>query len=132
MNVECFEVDNSRVKQCRVSFSIADRRGTCHVVEISEVGSKAPDKVATEKYGVLTCVNKLATIEYNLPTYSSLNIQSIDTSSYHDLKGFCARLAQHNQNDVVSLSPTLAVFRFVIIGKLGSHIHFFCQHLITG
>jgi hypothetical protein len=96
------------------------------------VGSKAPSKAVAEKYGVLACVNNLATIGYNLPTYSSLNIQSIDTGSYHDLKGFCARLAQHNQNDVVSLSPTLAIFRFVIIGKLGSHIHFFCQHLIIG
>jgi hypothetical protein len=95
------------------------------------VGSKAPDKAVAEKYGVLAYVNKLATIGYNLPTYSSLNIQSIDASSYHDLKGFCERLAQHNWNDVVSLSPTLAVPRFVIIEKFGSHIHFFCQHLIT-
>jgi hypothetical protein len=95
------------------------------------VGSKALDKAVAEKYGVLACVNKLATIGYNLPTYSSLKIQSIDADSYHDIKGFCARLVQHNQNDVVSLSPTLAVSRFVIIGKLDSHIHFFCQHLIT-
>jgi hypothetical protein len=92
----------------------------------------APDKAIIEKYGVLACVNKLATIGYNLPTYSSLNIQSIDAGSYHDLKGFCARLAQHNQNDMVSLSPTLAVSRFVINGKLGFHIYFFCEHLITG
>jgi len=96
------------------------------------VGSKAPDKAVVEKYGVLACVNKLVTIGYNLPTYSSLKIQSIDAVSYHDLKGFCARLAQHNQNDVVSLGPTLGLFGFVIIRKLGSHIHFFCQHLITG
>jgi hypothetical protein len=96
------------------------------------VGCKAPDKVVAEKYGVLACVNKLVTIGYNLPTYHSLMIQSIDVGSYHDLKGFCARLAQHNLNDVVSLSPTLAVSRFVIIRKLGSHIHFFYQHLITG
>jgi folate-dependent tRNA-U54 methylase TrmFO/GidA len=132
MNVECFEVDNGQLKQCRVSFFIADRRGTCRVVEISEVESMAPNKAVTEKYGVLACVNKLATIGYNLPTYSSLKIQSIDAGSYHDLKGFCVRLAQHNQNDVVSLSPTLEVSRFFIIGKLGSHIYFFCQHLITG
>ena len=96
------------------------------------MGSKAPDKAVVEKYGVLACVNKLVTIGYNLPTYSSLKIQSIDAVSYHDLKGFCARLAQHNQNDVVGLSSTLAVSRFVIIGKLGSHVHFLCQHLITG
>jgi hypothetical protein len=132
VNVEYFEVDNSRLKQCRVSFFIADRRGTGRVEEISEVGSKAPDKVVAEKYGVLACVNKLATIGYNLPTYSSLKIQSIDAGSYYDLKGFCTRLVQHNQNDVVSLGSTLAVSRIVIIGKLGSHIYFFCQHLITG
>jgi hypothetical protein len=86
------------------------------------VGSKAPDKAVAEKYDVLACVNKLVTIGYNLPTYSSLKIQPIDAGSYHDFKGFCARLAQHNQNDVVSLSPTLAVSRFFIIGKLHSHI----------
>jgi hypothetical protein len=72
------------------------------------VGCKAPDKAVAEKYGVLACVNKLATIGYNLPTYHSLMIQSIDAGSYHDLKVFCARLAQYNRNDVVSLSPTLA------------------------
>jgi hypothetical protein len=132
VNVECFEVDNGRLKQYRVSFSIADRRDIGRVVEISEVGSKAVDKAVAEKYGVLACVNKLATIGYNLPTYSSLKIQSIDAGSYNDLKGFCARLAQHNQNGVASLSPTLVVSRFVIIGKFGSHIYFFCQHLITG
>jgi hypothetical protein len=132
VNIECFEVDNGQLKQCRVSFSIVDRRAIGRVVEISYVGSKALDKGVAEKYGILACVNKLATIGYNLPTYYSLNIQSIDAGSYHDLKGFCARLAQHNQNDVVSLSPTLAASRFVIIEKLGSHIHFFCQHLITG
>jgi hypothetical protein len=54
------------------------------------VGSKALDKVVAEKYSVLVCVNKLATIGYNLPTYSSLKIQSIDAGSYHDIKGFCA------------------------------------------
>jgi hypothetical protein len=89
------------------------------------VGSKAPDKTVAEKYGVVACVNKLVIIGYNLPTYFSLNIQSIDAGSYHDLQGFCARLTQHNRNDVVSLSSTLAVSRFVIIGKFGSHIYFF-------
>jgi hypothetical protein len=118
VNVECFEVDNGRLKQCRVSFFIADRRGIGHVVEISEVGSKTPDKAIVEKYGVLACVNKLATIGYNLPTYSSSKIQSTNAGSYYDLKGFYARLSQHNQNDVVTVS------RFVIIRKLGSYIHF--------
>jgi hypothetical protein len=48
VNVECFEVDNGRLKQSRVSFSIADRRGIGHVVEISEVESKISDKVVVE------------------------------------------------------------------------------------
>jgi hypothetical protein len=72
VNVECFEIDNGQLKQYRVSFSIADRRGTGRVVEISEVRSKAPDKAIAEKYGVLACVNKLATIGYNcllIPTW---------------------------------------------------------------
>jgi hypothetical protein len=125
VNVECFEVDNGRLKQCRLSFSIADRRGRGCVVQISEVGCKAPDKVVAKKiYGVLACVNKLVIIGYNLPTYHSFMTQSIDAGCYHDVKGLCARLAQHSRNDVVSLSLTLVVSRFVIIGKLGSHIHF--------
>jgi hypothetical protein len=62
VNVECFEVDNGRLKQCCVCFSIADRRGTGRVVEISEVGSKAHDKAIAEKYSVVACVNKLATL----------------------------------------------------------------------
>jgi hypothetical protein len=91
VDVECFDVDNSQ--QCKVGFSIAARRGRGHVVQISEGGRKTPDKAVAEKIWCPTCVNKLATIGYNLPTYSSLTIQSIDAGSYHDLKGFCARLA---------------------------------------
>jgi S-ribosylhomocysteine lyase LuxS involved in autoinducer biosynthesis len=52
VNVEFFEVDNGRFKQCRVSFSITDRSGTDRVVEILEVRSKAPNKAVVEKYGV--------------------------------------------------------------------------------
>jgi hypothetical protein len=70
------------------------------------VGRKAPDKAIAQKYGVLVCVNKLANIGYNLPTYSSTTIQVIDAGSYHDVAGFCARMAQNNQNDVVSRSQT--------------------------
>jgi hypothetical protein len=93
VNVECFEVDNGQLMQCRVGFSIVARRGRCGVVQISKVGRKTPNQVIAQKYGVLACVNKLATIGYNLNTYSSMKIQSIDAGSYHDLVGFCARIA---------------------------------------
>jgi hypothetical protein len=68
VDVECFQVDNGRLMQCRVGFSIAARTGGGGVVEISEVGRKAPDQAVAEKCGVLVCVNKLVTIGYNLPT----------------------------------------------------------------
>ena len=48
MDVESFEVDNGRLMQCRVGFSIAVRRGT-GVVQISEVGIKAPNKAIAQK-----------------------------------------------------------------------------------
>ena len=102
MDVECFEVDNGRLIQCRVGFSIAARRGT-GVVQISEVGVKAPDKKVAIIYAIKSCLNKLANIGYTLPTLSSMTIQAIDAGSYHDVAGFCARIARTNQNDVVKL-----------------------------
>ena len=80
------------------------------VVQILEVGVKAPDKVVAQKYVVLACVNKLVNIGYNLPTYSSMAIQAMDVGSYHDVVGFCARMPQNNQNDVVSQSRTHSLY----------------------
>jgi hypothetical protein len=109
VDVESFEIDNGRLIQCRVGFSIATRRGT-GVVQISEVGIKEPDKAIAQKYAILACVNKLANIGYTLPTYSSMLIQAMDAGSYHDVAGFCARIAQNNQNDVVSRSQTHSLY----------------------
>ena len=81
--------------QCRVGFSIAARRGT-GVVQISEVGVKAPEKKVTIIYAVKSCLNKLTNIGYTLPTLSSMTIQAIDAGSYHDVAGFCARIARTN------------------------------------
>jgi hypothetical protein len=119
--------------QCRIGFSIATRRGTRGVVQISEVERKAPDKGIAEKDGVLACVNKLATIGYNLLTYSSMKIQSIDAGSYHDLAGFCARMAQNNRNDVGSQSRTPSLYQYLLLlESLVLILIFFCQHLTTG
>ena len=71
---------------------------------------KEPDKAVAQKYVVLTCVNKLANIGYTMPTYSSVSIQAMDASSYHDVAGFCARVAQNNRNDVVSRSQTYSLY----------------------
>ena len=114
MDVESFDVDNGRLVQSRIGFSIVARRGT-GVVQISEVGRKAPDQLIAQKYGVLACVNKLATIGYNLPTYSSLKIQSIDAGSYHDLAGFCTRMARNNWNDMVSQSRTPSLYQDLLL-----------------
>ena len=94
VDVECFEVDNGRLMQYRVGFSIAARRGT-GIIQISEVRIMAPNKAIAQKYVVLACVNKLVNIGYTLPTYSSVLIQAMDTGSYHDVTGFCARMAQN-------------------------------------
>ena len=109
VDVESFEVDIGRFIQYRVGLSIAARRGRS-VVQILEVGRKAPDKAIAQKYYVLACVNKLANIGYTLPTYSSLSIQAMDAGSYHDVAGFCARMAQNNRNDVVSRSRTHSLY----------------------
>ena len=102
VNVESFEVDIGRFIQCRVGFSIAARRGR-GVVQISEVGVKAPDKAVAQKYVVLACVNKLANIGYTLPTLSSVLIQAINADMRQDVEGFCASIARNNRNDVVKL-----------------------------
>jgi hypothetical protein len=129
VDVETFDVDNGRLVQSRIGFSIASRRDT-GVVQISEMGVKAPKKKITTKYVVIACLNKLVNIGYTMPTLSSLTIQVIDAGWYHDVAGFCARIARTNRKDVVkSKSNSYLIFRFVVIGKLCSHIHFFGQHL---
>ena len=95
MDVESLDVDNGRLIQSRIGFSIAARRGT-GVVQISEVEVKAPEKKVAIIYTVKSCLNKLVNIGYTLPTLSSMMIQAIDAGSYHDVAGFCARIARTN------------------------------------
>jgi hypothetical protein len=71
-------------------FFIAARRGRS-VVQISEVGVKAPEKKITIKHAVIAYLNKLANIGYTLPTLSSMMIQAIDAGMYHDIAGFCGK-----------------------------------------
>ena len=91
------------IDRCNIELafhSIIARRGT-GVVQISEVGRKAPDKKIATKYAVIACLNKLANIGYTLPTLSSINMLAIDVGSYHDVAGFYTRIARTNRNDVV-------------------------------
>ena len=74
------------------------------------MGVKAPHKAVAQKYVVLACVNKLANIGSTLPTYSSISIQAMDAGSYHDVAGFCARMAQNNRNNMVSRSRTHSLY----------------------
>ena len=76
---------------------------------------KEPDKAVAQKYVVLTCVNKLANIGYTLPTYFSVSIQAMDAGSYHDVAGFCARMAQNYRNDVVSQSRTHNLYPYLLL-----------------
>jgi hypothetical protein len=55
------------------------------------------------------------TIGYNLSTYSSIKILSIDAGSYHDLAGFCVRMARNNHNDVVSRSQTPSLYQDLLL-----------------
>jgi hypothetical protein len=91
VDVESFDVDNGRLVQSQIGFSIAARRGR-GVVQISKVGVKAPEKKIAIKHAVIACLNKLANIGYTLPTLSSMMIQAIDAGMYHDVVGFCGRI----------------------------------------
>jgi hypothetical protein len=71
------------------------------VVQISEMGIKAPQQTVVQKYTVITCVIKLVNIGYTLPTLSSVLIQAINADIRHDVEGFCASISRNNQNDVV-------------------------------
>jgi hypothetical protein len=101
--------------QYRVGFSIAARRGRGRVVQISDMGRKTPDQAIAQTYVVLACVNNLATIGYNMPTYSSMTIQAIDMGSYHNIAGFCAKMARNNWNDVVSRSRTPNLYQDLLL-----------------
>ena len=100
MVIETFHIDNGPLIQCRIGFSIAARRGR-GIVQISEMGIKAPQQTVAQKYAVITCVTKLANIGYTLPTLSSVLIQAINADMRHDVQGFCASIAWNNRNDVV-------------------------------
>jgi hypothetical protein len=96
VDVQTFHVDNGLLIQCRIGFSIAARIGR-GVVQISEMGTKAPQQTVAQKYVVIACVTKLA----NMPTLFSVLIQAINTDMRHDIEGFCASIARNNQNNVV-------------------------------
>ena len=91
MDVESFDVDNDRLVQCRIGFSIAARRGI-GVVQISEMGIKTPKKSIAQKYVVIACLNKLANIGYTLPTLSSVLIQAIMRTCVMMLRAFVQAL----------------------------------------
>ena len=67
------------------------------VVQISEMGIKAPQQTVAQKYVVIASVTKLANIRYTLPTLSSVLIQVINADMRHDVEGFCASIAWNNR-----------------------------------
>ena len=71
------------------------------VVQISEMGIKAPQQTVAQKYAIIACVTKLANIGYTLPTLSFVLIQAINADMHHDVEDFCASIARNNRNDVV-------------------------------
>jgi len=71
------------------------------VVQISEMGIKAPQQTVAQKYAVIACVTKLTNIRYTLPTLCFVLIQAINADVRHDVEDFCASIARNNRNDVV-------------------------------
>jgi hypothetical protein len=100
VDVQTFHIDNGPIIQCQISFSIRAKRGR-GVVQISEMGIKAPQQNVAKKYVVFACVTKLTNIGYNLPTLCSMMMRAINMSMRHDVEGLCASITRNIRNDVV-------------------------------
>ena len=99
-----FPVDGG-LKQCRLGFSIFARAGNQQgmVLYIDRMSSGQPHDITAQKYGVQACLRALQNIRYNILTYSSMRIAALNVGLHHNIGLFCAKLAEDNMNDVVSL-----------------------------
>ena len=94
------------------------------------MGRKALDESIAQKYAVKECVNKLATIGYNLPTYSSMSIEAIDNQGqYYDVDRYCLMKARNNWNDLVSPSRPALLYVHLLLSESWVLISFFLPTL---
>ena len=73
------------------------------VLYIDKMSSGQPHDITAQKYVVQACLRALQNIGYNIPTYSSMRIAALNVGLHHDIGLFCANLADHSMNNVVSL-----------------------------
>jgi hypothetical protein len=101
--------------EVRVSFSIRVRTGfqTGQMVTIYEVGTFQGSVFYAQTYAVQKCVEALLYIGYNVPSYSSMRISTLEVGLFDNTPKFCARLATQNLDDVVSLITYM--YRFVVM-----------------
>jgi hypothetical protein len=105
----------NRHSEVRVSFSIRARTGfqAGQMVTIYEVGTFQGSVFYAQTSAVQKCVEALLYIGYNVPSYSSMRISTLEVGLFDNTPKFCARLATQNLDDVVSLITYM--YRFVVM-----------------
>jgi hypothetical protein len=85
------------------------------VLYIDRTSSGQPHDISKQKYVVQACLRALQNIGYNIPIYSSIRIVALNVSLHHDIRLFCAQLAEDNINDVDSLITHIQINYYVYI-----------------
>ena len=85
------------------------------VLYVDRTSSGQPHDISAQKYVVQECLRALQNIGYNIPTYSSMRIATLNVGLHHDIGLFCAMLAEDNMNDVVSLIIYIQIYYYVYI-----------------
>ena len=84
------------------------------VLYIDRTSSGQPYDITAQKYAVQACLRALQNIGYNIPSYS-MRIAALNVGLHHDIGLFCAKLAEDNMNDVVSLITYIQINCYVYI-----------------
>jgi hypothetical protein len=85
------------------------------VLYIDRTSSSQLHDISVQKYDVQACLRVLHNIRYNIPTYSSMRITALNVGLDHNIRLFCAQLAEDNMNDVVSLITYIQINCYVYI-----------------
>jgi hypothetical protein len=85
------------------------------VLYIERTGRADYYEFCAQKYAMQDCLMALQNIGYNIPTYSSMRIASLNVGLHHDIGLFCSQLAEDNMDDVVSLITYIQINCYVYI-----------------
>ena len=85
------------------------------VLYIDRTSSGQPHDITAQKYDVQACLRALQNIGNNIPTYSSTRIAALNVGLHHNIGLFCAKLAEDNMNDMVSLITYIQINCYVYI-----------------